>query len=77
MTLDPHRKAVFIAAQAYLERPIKIKNVVHSIQPIRIEGQDRNSSSTPKLVRCGRPGGRTAMRTGLKMTPVKSESAMV
>jgi hypothetical protein len=49
MTLDPHRRAVFKAAQAYLERPIKLKNVAHSIQPIRIEGQDQNSSSTPKL----------------------------
>ena len=48
----PERKAIFLAAQSFLKRPIKFKNVAHSVQPIRL-GTDRNNplvdETTPKL----------------------------
>jgi hypothetical protein len=45
---DPQRKAIFQAAQSYLQHPVKLKNIAHSVQPIRL-GEDWNGPHAPKL----------------------------
>ena len=45
----PERKAIFLAAQSFLKRPIKFKNVAHSVQPIRDRNNPPVDETTPKL----------------------------
>lgn len=47
--VDDERTRIWKATQLYLAYPLSIKNVAHSLVPIRIAGHDATQPSSPKL----------------------------